>query len=100
MGLLYDTSCDLSYDSARSSHATGVRAIRSSLQHRATAMIRIERGVSSNLSRLRDAYGTSLFGTVPKRLAVSGGVHLKLEQVDGKWWCGFEPYTFVSCPAR
>lgn len=53
------------------------------------------------LSRLRDAYGTSLFGTVPKLgLPFQEGVHLKLEQVDGKWWCGFEPYTFVHLPRQ
>lgn len=28
------------------------------------------------------------------------GVQLKLEQVDGKWWCGFEPYTFVQLPRQ
>jgi hypothetical protein len=53
------------------------------------------------LSRLRDAYGTSLFGTVPKlSFPFQEGVHLKLEQVDGKWWCGFEPYTFVQLPRQ
>lgn len=53
------------------------------------------------LSRLRDAYGTSLFGTVPKLgFPFQEGVHLKLEQVDGKWWCGFEPYTFVQLPRQ
>ncbi|WP_235889888.1 MULTISPECIES: SIR2 family protein [Alphaproteobacteria] len=53
------------------------------------------------LSRLRDAYGTSLFGTVPKLgFPFQEGLHLKLEQVDGKWWCGFEPYTFVQLPRQ
>lgn len=53
------------------------------------------------LSQLRDAYGTSLFGTVPKLdLPFQEGVQLKLEQVDGKWWCGFEPYTFVQLPRQ
>ena len=53
------------------------------------------------LSRLRDAYGTSLFGRVPKLgFPFQEGVHLKLEQVDGKWWCGFEPYTFVQLPRQ
>lgn len=53
------------------------------------------------LSRLRDAYGTSLFGTVPKHgFPFQEGVHLKLEQVVGKWWCGFEPYTFVQLPRQ
>lgn len=51
------------------------------------------------LSRLHDAYGGNLFGTVPKLgFPFQEGVHLKLEQVDGKWWCGFEPYTFVQLP--
>lgn len=53
------------------------------------------------LSRLREAYGTSLFGTVPKLgFPFQEGVQLKLEQVDGKWWCGFEPYTFVQLPRQ
>ncbi|WP_285295758.1 SIR2 family protein [Aureimonas altamirensis] len=53
------------------------------------------------LSPLRHAYGTSLFGTVPKLgFPFQEGVHLKLEQVDGKWWCGFEPYTFVQLPRQ
>lgn len=53
------------------------------------------------LTRLRDAYGTSLFGTVPKLgFPFQEGVLLKLEQVDGKWWCGFEPYTFVQLPRQ
>ena len=53
------------------------------------------------LSRLRDAYGTNLFGTVPKLgFPFQEGVYLKLEQVDGKWWCGFEPHTFVQLPRQ
>ncbi|MEI4505978.1 SIR2 family protein [Sphingopyxis sp. CCNWLW253] len=53
------------------------------------------------LSRLRSAYGTGLFGAVPKLgFPFQEGVHLKLEQVDGKWWCGFEPYTFVQLPRQ
>lgn len=51
------------------------------------------------LSRMREAYGTSLVGAVPKLgFPFQEGVHLKLELVDGKWWCGFEPYTFVQLP--
>lgn len=53
------------------------------------------------LSRLRGAYGTDLSGAVPKLgFPFQEGVHLKLEQVDGKWWCGFEPYTFVQPPRQ
>ncbi|MCW5758872.1 MAG: SIR2 family protein, partial [Phenylobacterium sp.] len=41
-----------------------------------------------DLTRLRDAYGSNLFGTVPKLdFPFQEGVHIKLEQVNGKWWC-------------
>lgn len=51
------------------------------------------------LSRLRSAYDANLFGAVPKLgFPFQEGIHIKLEQVDGKWWCGFEPYTFVQLP--
>jgi hypothetical protein len=53
------------------------------------------------LSRLREAYGTDLTGSVPKLgFPFEEGVNLKLEQLDGKWWCGFEPYTFVQLPRQ
>ncbi|MDO5619881.1 MAG: SIR2 family protein [Paracoccus sp. (in: a-proteobacteria)] len=59
------------------------------------------RGQQQILSRLRNAYGTSLFGAVPKLgFPFQEGIHLKLEQLDGKWWCGFEPYTFVQFPRQ
>ena len=51
------------------------------------------------LARLRDAYGGALTGTVPELgFPFQEGIALKLDQVDGRWWCGFEPYTFVSVP--
>lgn len=51
------------------------------------------------LSNLRDAYGTSLTGLVPTLgFPFQEGVHIKLEQVDDRWWCSFEPYTFVHLP--
>ena len=51
------------------------------------------------LTRLRDAYGGALTGTVPGLgYPFQEGVFLKLEQIDGRWWCGFEPYTFVHIP--
>ena len=38
-------------------------------------------------------------GTVPGLdLQFQEGVFLKLDHVDGRWWCGFEPYTFVPIP--
>lgn len=53
------------------------------------------------LKRLRDAYGSALTGTVPKLgFPYQEGVFLKLDQVDGRWWCGFEPFTFVQVPKQ
>jgi hypothetical protein len=54
-----------------------------------------------SLTRLLEAYGTNLCGTVPNLgLPFQEGVHLKMEQIEGKWWCGFEPYTFVQLPRQ
>jgi SIR2-like domain len=51
------------------------------------------------LARLREAYGGALTGTVPELgFPFQEGIALKLDQVDGRWWCGFDPYTFVSVP--
>lgn len=51
------------------------------------------------LSRLRQAYDTSLTGTVPKLgFPFQERVFLKLEHVSGQWWCGFEPHIFVDIP--
>ncbi|WP_275172125.1 SIR2 family protein [Bradyrhizobium sp. CSS354] len=53
------------------------------------------------LKRLRNAYGSALTGTVPKLgFPYQEGVFLKLDQVDGRWWCGFEPFTFVQIPKQ
>lgn len=55
----------------------------------------------SSLRALKDAYGTTLTGTVPKLMfPFQEGISLKLDQIDGRWWCGFEPYTFVELPMR
>ncbi|TXN21734.1 SIR2 family protein [Methylobacterium sp. WL9] len=51
------------------------------------------------LTTLRDAYGCALSGTIPRLgFPFQEGVFLKLDQFDGRWWCGFEPYTFVHIP--
>lgn len=51
------------------------------------------------LAGLRDAYGTALTGTIPDLgFPYHEGVFLKLDQVEGRWWCGFEPHTFVDTP--
>ena len=53
------------------------------------------------LSRLREVYDSNLTGVVPKLgFPFQEGIHLKLDQIDGRWWCGFEPYTFVHLPRR
>jgi SIR2-like domain len=51
------------------------------------------------LAKLREAYGTALTGSVPELgFPFQEGVFLKLDQVGGRWWCGFEPFTFVHIP--
>ncbi|GAB2490584.1 SIR2 family protein [Comamonas humi] len=52
-----------------------------------------------DLFRLREAYGGPVTGFVPTlNFPYQEGVFLKLEQIEGRWWCGFEPYTFVDIP--
>lgn len=102
MGLLYDTLVrslarqrPLIPRYRRSGHSLVVATPRDGDDPERT------RRQQQTLSRLRDAYGTSLFGAVPKLgYPFQEGVYLKLEQVDGKWWCGFEPYTFVQLPRQ
>lgn len=51
------------------------------------------------LKKLREAYGSPLTGKVPKLgFPFQEGITVKLEQFDNRWWCGFEPYTFVEIP--
>jgi hypothetical protein len=51
------------------------------------------------LAQLRIAYGNTLTGSVPKLdFPFYEGIFLKLEEIEGRWWCGFEPYTFVDTP--
>ncbi|MGN6122081.1 MAG: SIR2 family protein [Sphingomonas oligoaromativorans] len=102
MGLLYDTLVrslarqrPLIPRYRRSGHSLVVATPRDGGDPERT------RRQQQTLSRMREAYGTNLFGTVPKLdFPFQEGVHLKLEQVDGKWWCGFEPYTFVQLPRQ
>ncbi|ADG10181.1 SIR2 family protein [Caulobacter segnis] len=54
---------------------------------------------AQTLAKLREAYGAPLTGTVPGLgFPFQEGVFLKLEPMDDRWWCGFEPYTFVDIP--
>jgi hypothetical protein len=51
------------------------------------------------LAELRSAYESPLTGTLPGLgFTFQEGVFLKLEQIEDRWWCGFEPYTFVNIP--
>jgi hypothetical protein len=51
------------------------------------------------LAELRVAYESPLTGKVPGLdFSFQEGVFLKLEQIEERWWCGFEPYTFVDIP--
>lgn len=53
----------------------------------------------AELAKLRVAYGFNLTGRVPKLgFPYQEGVHLKLDTFEDRWWCGFEPFTFVDLP--
>ena len=54
---------------------------------------------AQDLAQLQSAYENHLTGQVDKLgFPYREGVFLKLEQIEGRWWCGFEPYTFVELP--
>jgi hypothetical protein len=49
--------------------------------------------------RLRGAYRTELTGRVPRlNLPFAEGVYLRLEHRAGRWWCVYEPFTWVDVP--
>ncbi|MCM2558770.1 SIR2 family protein [Alcaligenes faecalis] len=53
----------------------------------------------AQLAALRSAYESELTGTVPQLgYPYQEGVFLRLEQIEDRWWCGFEPFTFVNVP--
>ncbi|MFZ3127834.1 MAG: SIR2 family protein [Rhodoferax sp.] len=53
----------------------------------------------ADLAPLRAAYASALTGKVDKLgFPFQEGVFLKLEKIEERWWCGFEPYTFVDIP--
>ncbi|WIG56444.1 MAG: hypothetical protein OJF61_002232 [Rhodanobacteraceae bacterium] len=51
------------------------------------------------LGPLKSAYGTALYGRV-KELGYpyAEALQIRLEGVDGTWWCVFDPYTQVDIP--
>ncbi|NUT62800.1 SIR2 family protein [Herbaspirillum sp. C9C3] len=53
------------------------------------------------LQQLKAAYEGSLTGIVQEvGHPFNEGIHLKLEKIESRWWCGFEPFTFVDVPAE
>lgn len=77
----------------RSGHSLVVAPPRAG-EERERAEKRIE-----DLAPLRTAYASALAGKIDKLLfPFQEGVFLKLEKIEGRWWCGFEPYTFVDIP--
>lgn len=53
------------------------------------------------LAGLRQAYGGDLTGLVAGlNLPFQEGIRVKLEHIVGRWWCSFEPHTFVDLPPR
>ncbi len=53
------------------------------------------------LAQLQKAYEGPLTGNVPKLgFPFHEGVILKLERIESRWWCGFEPYTLVNVPRK
>jgi hypothetical protein len=58
----------------------------------------LRRRKNEELAKLKAAYG-SLTGRVPALgYDFTEGIYLKLEKVQDRWWCGFEPSTFVDIP--
>lgn len=48
---------------------------------------------------LRDAYGEDLTGTVPDLgWRFAEGVELRLDRHLDRWWCVFEPFTWIDAP--
>ena len=51
------------------------------------------------LKDLSNAYGDPLTGLVPKtRTRFAEAIRVHLEHWNGRWWCVYEPYTWVDLP--
>lgn len=54
---------------------------------------------AAQLAPLREAYSSALYGSVPDHgLPFTEGVQFRIEYVADRWWCGFEPLTYVQLP--
>lgn len=53
------------------------------------------------LAELKRAYSTALTGTIPELgFPFNEGVQIRLEKLSGRWWCAFEPFTYVELPRQ
>ncbi|HZR34783.1 MAG TPA: SIR2 family protein [Nevskia sp.] len=53
------------------------------------------------LAGLHAAYGDALVGNVSGLgYPFHEGVQLRLDHLDGRWWCAFEPFTYVELPVK
>lgn len=51
------------------------------------------------LAPMKGAYGSALFGQLPKLdYPFNEGIRVRLEQCAGHWWCVFDPLTNVDLP--
>lgn len=54
---------------------------------------------AERLSPLQQSYSASLFGNVPNLgFAYNEGLRIRLEQCADRWWCVFDPTTYVDLP--
>ena len=53
------------------------------------------------LNTLKQAYGKQLFGSIPSLdLPFAEGIRIRLEGHDQRWWCVFEPFTWIDVPRQ
>jgi hypothetical protein len=100
LGLLYDAITRALcrgrplFAKMRSSGHFVLVARGSSSEPEAEARERAER-----LAPLQQAYSASLFGNVPNLgFAFNEGLRIRLEQCANRWWCVFDPTTYVDLP--
>lgn len=53
----------------------------------------------AQLAQLQQAYSTNLTGRVDGHdYPFMEGVQIRLDQSSGRWWCAFDPFTYVELP--
>jgi NAD-dependent SIR2 family protein deacetylase len=99
-GLLYDAIIraicrhqPLSAHLKRSGHSIVVSKVHNNVSREHLA------SRNQKLQKLNSAYSNSLMGEVPNLgFPFREGIQLKLEYAADRWWCVFEPTTFVDVP--